>query len=717
MKQPNKHTKQIMLSSSRQLLYKSLHGRNRRRLTQCVSTLITGSNRNRSICTGIDIMPSSTSSTGTPHGKKLRSSVNRVEARNFWGIFSSTKNPILEAQTQYMNYAEIRPDHIKEAARTFQVQYETDLESLNASLNETITETETVTATGTEHNLFSELERISRPLTNLQNIIATLSCVMKDPAMNDALHEANEIIQIDRRAWKMLPNIQKEIIKISKSTSADTDEEERRIAAGFLRKQRLNGFGDNDADDNDELIQEIDNFQKRLAETQSRFMKRSSLTMEEHGTAATPQELIPIMYEIVALQQHLSKLLGYPSYAEFSFDYHNSMLRSKDDIDAIHRLFEEQCVEKFSSDDFQSLYIDLIGSDSDSDDKLNEYFELNSVLKELFELSKTLFGVRIEEQYAEINGWHPDVRLFHVFEAEESADVEVEVEAEKEEEKEPIASFYLDPFRRKNKDRGCFMAPIQYKNNDNVPIIAISMDIKSPMWDDAPIGLELDNVVNIYHEFGHALQHMLADVKLGEFSGAQMIEEDTSEIMSQFMEYWLFEGNGLLNFGRHKDTGLEIPQEVMTKIKRRRKVTKANELLHRLFLGSLESELNSKFDPHGEESIVSIQRKLALRCCPHFLPPKGNIDPLIQIFQNDAVGKKSMQYRYLLSEISSADAFAAFTNDETGAMKCKQEIEETGRRMRDNFLRPGASKSASNAYESFRGRTADAGNLLSRYDF
>ena len=678
-------------------------------------------------------MPSSTSSNCTPRGKTFRSSVSRFQARKFWGMFSSTQNPILEAQTQYMNYAEIRPDHIIEAARTFQVQYETDLESLNASLDETKTgnETVTVTATGTEHNLFSELERISRPLTNLQNIIATLSCVMKDPAMNDSLHEANEIIQIDRRARKMLPNIQKEIIKISKSTSADTDEEERRIAAGFLRKLRLNGFGDKDVDadthtdthtdDNDALIQEIDNFQKRLAETQSRFMKRSSLTMEEHGTAATPQELIPIMYEIVALQQHLSKLLGYPSYAEFSFDYHNSMLRSKDDIDAIHRLFEEQCVEKFSSDDFQSLYIDLIGSDSDSDDKLNEYFELNSVLKELFKLSKTLFGVRIEEQYAEINGWHPDVRLFHVFEAEESADVDgdvdVDVEAEKKEEKEPIASFYLDPFRRQNKDRGCFMAPIQYKNNDNVSIVAISMDIKSPMWDDAPIGLELDNVVNIYHEFGHALQHMLADVKLGEFSGAQMIEEDTSEIMSQFMEYWLFDGNGLLNFGRHKDTGLEMPQEVMTKIKRRRKVTKANELLHRLFLGSLESELNSKFDPHGEESIVSIQRKFALRCCPHFLPPKGNIDPLIQIFQNDAVGKKSMQYRYLLSEISSADAFAAFTNGETGAMKCKQEIEETGRRMRDNFLRPGASKSAANAYESFRGRTADASNLLSRYDF
>lgn len=615
--------------------------------------------------------------------------------REFWGFFNKTNRlteALLtdngEAIKQYIDYTDLQPDHIRQTADQLKVKYELDLEILDGSLN----------SDASYEDVIPELERISRPLTILQNIITLLSCVKKDPAMSDALHEANEKIKIKHGFPTSITHV---LVRIEEQLNeSETNEENERVITGLLRKQRLNGFMGND----DEIQQQVQGIQEQLEQTQAKFLDRSSLTMEEHGTEATPQELIPMMYEIVALQQHLSKLLGYQSYAEYCLEYHNSMAKGVEEIEAIHKLFEQQgAVEKFSSDDFQSTYLDLVGNPETVD--LKDYLEFNTVLNGLFSFCQTLFGVVIEQEKnnANVNGWHPDVRLFHVFE-------------EGDTKSDPIASFYLDPYRRQYKDLGCFMTPIQYQNDECIPIVAISMDIRPPMWDDdASIELELQNVVNLYHEFGHALQQMLADVKLGEFSGAQIMEEDSSETVSQFMEYWLFEGDGLSKLCKHKQTGESISEEVMDKIKMQRKATKANELLHRLFLGSLELELNSKFDPHGDESIIALQRNNAMRYSPHFLPPKGNIDTLIQIFQNDAVGKRTMQYRYLWSEITSADAFAAFIN-ENGHVKDEQELKEVGKQMRDEFFGAGASKSAANSFASFRGRNAEIVALLSNYD-
>ena len=403
-----------------------------------------------------------------------------------------------------------------------------------------------------------------------------------------------------------------------------------------------------------------------------------------------------MMYQIVTLQQHLSKLLGYASYAEYSLDLHNAMANSTTEIEALYHLFEQVgAVEKFGSDDFQSKYLDLLSENNEQ----KTVFELESALQSLFDLCRDIFGVNVKEQAENVNGWHRDVRLFHIF----------------EDGKERIASFYLDPYRRQHKDLGCFVAPLQYKNNDSIPIVALSMDMRAPMWDDAPVELELKNVVNLYHEFGHLLEHVLADVRLGAFSGAQMKEEDSSETMSQFMEYWLFEGRGLkkLANGSEGSTNV-ISDEVFDKLLAQRRFTKATELLHRLFLGQLELNLSSSFDPLGDQSIISVQRDSAARYCPHHMPPKGNIDPLIQIFQSNADGKCTMQHRYLWSEVLSADAFLAFMND-AGALKECDELKVIGSALRQEMLTAGGSRSTSDAFRSFRGRDADASALVRGY--
>jgi Zn-dependent oligopeptidases len=429
--------------------------------------------------------------------------------------------------------------------------------------------------------------------------------------------------------------------------------------------------------------------------------------MEEHGKAATPQELIPIMYEISALQQYQSRLLGYDSYLDYSLDYHDAMAKNLQEIEAVHGVFEKLgAVQKFASDDFQSFYLDLRSNASQIIRSSGEYFEFNRVLNELFELCQEMFDIGIREQERDVNGWHRDVRLFHVY---RNTDGGMNEEA-------PMASFYVDPYRRPHKDSGCFMTPLQYKNGDSIPIAAVSFDIRPPVWDDAPIQLNLDQVMNIFHEFGHLLQHILADVKLGAFSGAQNIEEDASEAMSQFMEYWLFEGEVISKILQSSgQSGEGISKDGLDILFQQQKVTKCNELLHRLFLGQLELELSSSFDPHGDESMIALQRKCAERFIPCHVPPKGNIEPLVEIFQNNAYGKCSMQYRYLWSEIMSADAFSAFLEHDGGKLKQGKDFKQVCKQLQKEWIAVGSSVNTSQAYESFRGRGASMDSLIARY--
>ena len=612
--------------------------------------------------------------------------------RQFFGFFNDSTNPLIEAlSTQssseknqiYINYSNMKPNHVKEGAAELQSNYETELKKFEESIDE-----------GTAYEDFiTELERITRPLTILQNNISLLSCVKRNADFDNALHEASETINFKH---EFSATIRDALLQFEKRFEDKEEEAESLRAIQYLlRKHRLNGSMTGDK----EIMQQAAAIQDRLASTQSQFLKRSSMTVEENGQVVSPKELLPMMYEIVALQQHLAKLMGYESYADYSLDYHNAMAKNPNEIKAIHDMFEQLgAVQKFSNDDFQSAHLDLISKESDYN--LEEYFELGNVLSGLFDLCSALFGIKIEEQKNGVNGWHRDVRCFHVFN-------------QGDETMAPIASFYLDPYRRQHKDLGCFMTPLQYSNEGSIPVGAVSLDVRPPMWDDAQVEIKVQNVVDIFHEFGHLFQHLLANVELGAFSGAQVIEEDASETISQFMEYWLFDGDGLTKLSSHNQTGDKIPKDVMDIIKQMRNAKKATELLHRLFLGQLEIEMSTSFDPNGDESIIALQKRCAERFCPHHLPPRGNIDPLVQIFQNNAVGKCTMQYRYLWSEIMSADAFAAFI-DEEGHLKA--EVQEIGSLLRSEWLSAGSSVNTANAFELFRGRPAQADTLVSRYE-
>jgi Zn-dependent oligopeptidase len=644
--------------------------------------------------------------------------------RHFFGFFGAT-NPFLEAlqvsssddgatdttttsntggdvkRPKYIKYTKMRPDNITKAASELQAKYLNDLKKLEESLGE-----DTSTCISYE-DLVPKLERITRPLNILQNHVALFSMVRKEPEFETALHQANGIIQMNygtlsSRLRNALVRMEHELQTMPTKGSS---KEEKRTVRYLLRQRRFHGCSH--GDDNDpETMKQITSTQERLRAVQTKFLSKSLWTVEEHGKAATPQELIPIMYEISALQQHQSRLLGYHSYLDYSLDYHDAMAKNLQEIEAVHGVFEKLgAVQTFASDDYQSFYLDLLSTASKI--STSEYFEFNRVLNGLFELFQEMFDISIREQERDVNGWHRDVRLFHVYSASTDDGKGDEI---------PLASFYVDPYRRPYKDSGCFMTPLQYKNGDSIPIAAVSFDIRPPVWDDAPIQLELQQVLNVFHEFGHLLQHILADVKLGAFTGAQNIEEDASETISQFMEYWLFDGEVMSKILQSSSSSGEvISKDSLDILFQHQKATKSNQLLHRLFLGQLELELSSSFDPHGGESMISLQRKCAERFIPCHIPPKGNIDPLVEIFQNNAYGKCSMQYRYIWSEIMSADAFSAFLENDVGKLKEGEEFKRVCKQLRKEWIGKGSSVNTSQAYECFRGRSASMDSLIARY--
>ncbi len=656
---------------------------------------------------------------------RLDRQTRSVSFANLFGMFNST-NVITEAllkensenkqeqEQVYVNFEDLQSKHLVPAANEIQTQYESDLKALEQSISE---KNEKVIY----DDLVPELERISRPIMTLQNIIQLYSSVMmkNDPSFFNALHEANEILQLTHERSTILRDA---LIEIRSDLDGDENDYEnevkKRSVDHLLRKQFLRGtynptmFVHGGDADNKAVQEQIEATNDRLTKVYQKFITKSSMSMEEHGKSATPQDLLQMMYEIVALQNHLAKLSGFDTFASYSLFKHNTMVKDVSEISSLHQEFGKDVgsIEKFSSDDFQSKYLDLIAPGSSIVDE-KDYFELNSVLGGLFGLCNDLFGIIVEEETSQVKGWHRDVRLFHVYD-ESSMSGE---EGTTNKTRKHIGSFYLDPFRRLNKNLGCFAVPIQYaRDGVSIPTVALSMDMYSPTWDDSPQQMDVTNVVNLFHEFGHVLEHILCDVKLGAFSGAHLVEEDATEAIAQFMEYWLFEGGMIEKLAKRNVSGDALPTEAVEHILERRKNAKATELLHRLFLGQLEVEVNAHFDPHGDESIVSVQRNYAEQFCPHHLPPRGNIDPLVQIFQNSALGRSTMQYRYLFSDIISADAFEAFFDENREPLKGEL-LRERGMMFREYYLEVGSSRSTAKGFEDFRGRKVDSRALLSRY--
>lgn len=424
-----------------------------------------------------------------------------------------------------------------------------------------------------------------------------------------------------------------------------------------------------------------------------------------------------VIERILALRHELAGLLGFESYAELSIDSKMapsisaveglledlrsaSISAAGSDLDALREFAAAsaekngQSIEKLELWDVAFYAERLREARFDySEEALRPYFPLPHVLDGLFALAKRLFDISIVAADGETPVWHPDVRFFRVL----------------GEQGEPIAAFFLDPYARSGEKRGgAWMDECLGRNGrtDGLPVAYLVCN-QTPPIDDKPSLMAFDEVLTLFHEFGHGLQHMLTRVDFSLASGIRNIEWDAVELPSQFMENWCYHKETLLGLSKHFETGETLPIELFDKIKAARTYRAASQMLRQLYFSSMDLALHAKDLASAGEDIFSVQRRIAETTT--VMPPLPEDRFLCSFGHIFAGGYAAGYYSYKWAEVLSADAFSAF---EEAGLDDASSVSETGRRFRDTVLSLGGGTPPMDVFKAFRGREPSPAALL-----
>jgi oligopeptidase A len=334
-----------------------------------------------------------------------------------------------------------------------------------------------------------------------------------------------------------------------------------------------------------------------------------------------------------------------------------------------------------------------------TDEQLRPYFPLPRVLEGLFALAGRLFGVELVAADGETPVWHEDVRFFRVTDADGQA----------------IASFFLDPYSRPAEKRGgawmdeCVGRTRLFPDANGAPRRPVAYVIcnQTPPVEGKPSLMSFSEVETLFHEFGHALQHMLTSVDYGLAAGIRDVEWDAVELPSQFMENWCYHRETTLGMSRHYQTGEPLPDELFDKIRSARTFRSGSGTLRQLTFGLTDLELHDRYDPDAGETPFDVQWRVSERTS--VMPPLPEDRFLCSFSHIFGGGYAAGYYSYKWAEVLSADAFAAF--EEAGIDEAEA-VAATGRRFRDTVLGLGGSRPAMDVFIAFRGREPQTDALL-----
>lgn len=319
---------------------------------------------------------------------------------------------------------------------------------------------------------------------------------------------------------------------------------------------------------------------------------------------------------------------------------------------------------------------------------LKAYFPLPRVLAGTQKLIERLFDVRLIEREA-VSTWHPDVLFYDVLDA--SGEV--------------VAGVYLDLFARAGKRGGAWMDVCRARFRDadafHRPIAYLTTNFAPPAG-DRPSLVTHNDVVTLFHEFGHVLHHLLTEVDLPSVGGISGVEWDAVELPSQFMENFAWEKDTLIGLSGHVDTGEPLPEPLFDRLLAARQFQAGLALLRQIEFATFDLLLHRDYDPaQGARVLQTLEQVRAAVAVVH--PPEWNrfAHAFSHIF---AGGYAAGYYSYLWAELLSADAFEIFSHADLpggGATAFRREI-----------LAAGASRSAAENFRAFAGRAPEVDALL-----
>lgn len=418
----------------------------------------------------------------------------------------------------------------------------------------------------------------------------------------------------------------------------------------------------------------------------------------------------PLMQEILQLRQEKAQLLGFSDYAALSVA--KKMAESADEVCAFLRDLAQRAMpfarkEVAALRDFARTELNLTEPQawdwtyiaekqkearySFNEQEVKQYFQAPRVLEGLFATAQQLFGIGITATDC-TQRWHDTVQLFSITRNGQ-----------------PIGRFYLDPSARSGKRGGAWMDDVRSRwlrpdtQQLQLPAAHMVCNFASGIGGRPPL-LTHDDVITLFHEFGHALHHLLTSVDEIDVAGISGVEWDAVELPSQFMENFCWEWEAIQRMSAHVETGKPLPRELYDRMLAARNYNAGMATLRQIEFALFDMELHRTPDADVAQTLAAVRKEVAVLPTPDF---NRFANSFSHIF---AGGYAAGYYSYKWAEVLSADVYAAFEED-------TQNLPPSGNgRMGAHYLREilsrGGSRSARENFAAFRGREPQIDALL-----
>ena len=426
----------------------------------------------------------------------------------------------------------------------------------------------------------------------------------------------------------------------------------------------------------------------------------------DQGPQAGQFDNAAIMDEILALRHKQAQLLGFANYAEESLA--TKMARDVSEVvqflEDLARRAKPQAEQElaelkafaaeqgagdlnpwdigFWSERLREARYDI------SEEELRPWFPADTVINGMFSVVGKLFGIQFKQR-TDVDTWHDDVRFYELVDDDGSV----------------RAAFYLDMYARTGKRGGAWMddARIRRRQPDGslqTPVAYLTCNFAPPAG-GKPGLLTHDEVVTLFHEFGHGLHHMLTEQDVSGISGINGVAWDAVELPSQFLENWCWTEDGIALISSHYQTGEPLPKEKLEKMLAAKNFQGAMQMVRQIEFSLFDMRIHAEYQPGLDiyQVLNEVREQVAV-----IQPPAFNRFPnsFGHIF---AGGYAAGYYSYKWAEVLSADAYSRF--EEEGEFN-----EETGRAFRTEILAKGGSKEPMELFKAFRGREPSVEPLL-----
>ncbi|HRO55183.1 MAG TPA: M3 family metallopeptidase [Nitrosomonas europaea] len=470
------------------------------------------------------------------------------------------------------------------------------------------------------------------------------------------------------------------------------------------------------------VMQYADN--RSLRERMYRAYVTRASELETVPERTVNRDNMPLIEQMLRLRQEEARLLSYDCYAQVSLtpkmaETPQQVLDFLNELAAKARPYAEKDLaelQQFAADKLKLDRLEMwdiayaseklrIERYAFSEQEVKQYFPENKVLPGMFRLVETLYGIRISEAEParNIQCWHPDVKFFDIADANGNL----------------LGQFYLDLYARPGKRGGAWMddaitrrkieVPEIGRSEIQAPVAYLTCNFSAPVTIDGQLRPALfthDEVITLFHEFGHGLHHLLTRMDELGVSGINGVEWDAVELPSQFMENFCWEWEVLRGMTAHVETGNPLPRALFDKMLAAKNFQSGLQTLRQIEFALFDMHLHTDFDPQGSETVLQRLDKIRQRVAV-IIPPAFNRfpDSFGHIF---AGGYAAGYYSYKWAEVLSADAYSLFEENGAGQVISAK----TGERFWHEILAVGGSRPALESFIAFRGREPKIDALL-----